>query len=113
MGAGSKRENGDQAMRLAVDVEVTIKGRKTVETVEAHCFVARRIRVKGDDAYRPDVVDVDIYVPTRARAILQSAEGWRPNSRSVLRATARVSQNARELAPFMSSGRAKWYYGAR
>ncbi|KVX45314.1 hypothetical protein WL05_21100 [Burkholderia ubonensis] len=100
-------------MRLAVDVEVTIKGRKTVETVEAHCFVARRIRVKGDDAYRPDVVDVDIYVPTRARAILQSAEGWRPNSRSVLRATARVSQNARELAPFMSSGRAKWYYGAR
>ncbi|KVW30744.1 hypothetical protein WL48_30640 [Burkholderia ubonensis] len=100
-------------MRLAVDVEVTIKGRKTVETVEAHCFVARRIRVKGDDAYRPDVVDVDIYVPTRARAILQSAEGWRPNSRSVLRATARVSQNARELAPFMSSGRAKWYYGTR
>ncbi|KVD78174.1 hypothetical protein [Burkholderia ubonensis] len=100
-------------MRLAVDVEVTIKGRKTVETVEAHCFVARRIRVKGDDAYRPDVVDVDIYVPTRARAMLQSAEGWRPNSRSVLRATARVSQNARELAPFMSSGRAKWYYGTR
>ncbi|KVN31742.1 hypothetical protein WT11_01210 [Burkholderia stagnalis] len=100
-------------MRLAVDVEVTIKGRKTVETVEAHCFVARRIRKAGDGEYRPDVVDVDIYVPTRARAILQSAEGWRPNSRSVLRATARVSQNARELAPFMSSGRLKWFFGAR
>ncbi|RQV39133.1 hypothetical protein DF027_21340 [Burkholderia cenocepacia] len=105
-------------MRLAVDVEVTIKGRKTVETVEAHCFAARRIRKAGDDvarpaAFRPDVVSVDIYVPTRVRAILQSADGWRPNSRSVLRATARVSQNARELAPFMSSGRSKWFFGTR
>ncbi|KVO76951.1 hypothetical protein WJ79_11480 [Burkholderia ubonensis] len=100
-------------MRLAADVEVTIKGRKTVETVEAHCFVARRIRKADGGEYRPDVVAVDIYVPTRARAILQSAEGWRPNSRSVLRATARVSQNARELAPFMASGRSKWFFGAR
>ncbi|GBH24543.1 hypothetical protein BvRS1_15920 [Burkholderia vietnamiensis] len=100
-------------MRLAVDVEVTIKGRKTVETVEAHCFSARRIRVGRSHVYRTDVVSVDIYVPTSARAILQSAEGWRPNSRSVLRATARVNQNARELAQFMSSGRSKWFFGTR
>jgi hypothetical protein len=92
-------------LRLLIDVEVETKSGTQVQSFETTVYVLRRSVTKG--VASEDVVLVDAYIPPGYRAgISGRLHTWK--SGSVLRCSARVSQNRKSLAAFMASGEKRW-----